>query len=263
MLSMSRKDVEADCPEFALIANVTNASKHHTLHRGKPKFRDVSAIDEIVMATEYVGDGAPYTDCFTRVLVELADGSKADLDVAITEVLNYWSNLLSVAGYFKYSARTLPPSITRKRVRRQEARQINFELVRSIDFEAKMVFTRYDLEKDAYVGCDLTDAEMSMEIRKPQIYVLDVIINHPAQEICISLEMTEQESLNFRQAQTEEARREFLAAFQLSRGMEFVAKANSALAPFGASLQIGGETEDGSSPNTFTWPLKETVKLKA
>lgn len=90
----SRCDVENLCPDYRLVGDVTNATKHRQLDRGKPLLRDASSIREVIVITVFEDDEGDYMDFRKVVFVDQIDGSVRDVFEAGTNVMNFWGREL-------------------------------------------------------------------------------------------------------------------------------------------------------------------------
>lgn len=224
----SRKDVENSCPDYALIGDVANASKHNQLTKGQPAIHNISAVEEISVVTQYVGDGEPYVHAQTFVRVQRDDGSKVWLDPALTTVLNYWSNLLRQLRIADYPARSAPDNSNAKAIPRAEAKALNLEALRVLDFKQIIEMRRFNVATGFPEGCDLSGNALRFSIYKPA-YTLDVTMPHPAGDIVVSLDLNQQEAVEFSGLKTDVERESFCQKALASHAREFVTKANDLL----------------------------------
>ncbi len=90
----NRKQVVVECPDYRLVADVTNAAKHRTVDRdtseGPPLVRSAEDIEETTIIVRYQDDQGDYTDARTLVFINCSDGVRRNLDTALTNVMNYW-----------------------------------------------------------------------------------------------------------------------------------------------------------------------------
>ena len=78
------------CPDYKIIGDVANASKHRRLTHGKPLLSNAENIYEQVLSTEYRDNQGAFTHIEKSVFIKLDNGVERDLFEIITNVLNMW-----------------------------------------------------------------------------------------------------------------------------------------------------------------------------
>ena len=98
----TRKELEKACPDFAIVGDVANVSKHHTLDRptphGAPLVTSVDQLSEVAVHTEYCDTEGTYLYCEKIVRIRLSDGTERILLDVLTNVINHWEQFLFNAG---------------------------------------------------------------------------------------------------------------------------------------------------------------------
>ncbi len=58
----SRSAVAKACPDYNILGDVVNVSKHRALDRGQPQFKTAEDVYEITVITQYEDENGPYSD---------------------------------------------------------------------------------------------------------------------------------------------------------------------------------------------------------
>lgn len=146
--AIERKDVIATCPEFALLGDVVNASKHGELTKGNPDLAEASAINELIMVTEYADDAGSYQAVDKAIELTLKDGTKRLLHQVLRPVVNFWIGHLhsrSLIGFnttFTESQRVAP---TREEAGAASdgAAQLDLEIVQGLPFQPRFQLLKF------------------------------------------------------------------------------------------------------------------------
>lgn len=94
--TLSRRQAEDLCSDYALLGDVVNASKHKSLTgntpHGAPLVNDTASLGEQILLIEYEDDDGIYRYKEKTVVVNLVDGTKRNLFEVLTNVLNFWEH---------------------------------------------------------------------------------------------------------------------------------------------------------------------------
>lgn len=170
--SLSRADIESLCPEYALLGDIVNASKHKTLNgntpHGAPLVNDAENLGEQLVFIEYEDDEGTYYYSQKTVVAKLTDGSERNLLEILTNVINFWEDyllslgVLSKARVFKYDA------VIRYRSRTEcEVNPLNFELVPGQRFHQNMRLLRFNKTTGKAEPIDLSGSKVQLNFYKP------------------------------------------------------------------------------------------------
>lgn len=171
--TMSRADVAAQCPDYDLLGDIANASKHRELTRGTPKVTRAESIYEQVVVTEHSDDTGTFTDARKVVNVKLDDGTERELFDIVTSVINFWGEALAAWGIlegFKRFPVPLPPG--NSAISRDAAHGMDLEMIRGLRFKMHMRLQRFNPVKGCAEPMDLTGCKLSFGIYEPK-FVLD------------------------------------------------------------------------------------------
>jgi hypothetical protein len=196
----TRAQVVAECPDYRLVADVANATKHRTLDNdtseGPPLVKSAEDIEEITIITRYEDEQGEYTDARTLVFINCNDGVRRNLDTALTNVLNYWGSELKRLDIVNYVPRSAPEPPGTRLVPRSEARAHNKEIVQGLRFKQTLQLMTFDASKGCAIPIDLTGAKLKYRIYKPR-YSVDITVKSPGldEPIRCSIDLTEEQSL--------------------------------------------------------------------
>lgn len=224
---LSRADVERLCPDYALLGDVANASKHKAINgstpHGAPLVTDAESLIERTALIEYKDDAGVYRFAQKSVMVRLSDGSERNLLDILTTVINFWEEHMCAAGVLSEARTFTHDSKIRYRSRAEcETNQMNFEIVRGQRFHHNMQFLRFDNATGKAEPVDLTGYKAEWRIYKPK-YDVTVSLTHDATGRAYKTEipLTEEQSLALSRMSSNEERQAFVnnlpaaqAAFQ-------------------------------------------------
>jgi hypothetical protein len=199
--SLSRADVERLCPDYALLGDVVNASKHKALNgktpHGAPLVTNAENLGEQLTFIEYEDGAGAYRYVQKTVVVKLTDGSERNLLEIITNVINFWEgHMLTVGALSKARVFTHDAGIRYRTRTECEANRLNFELVQGQRFHQTMRLLRFDKTTGKAKPIDLSGSEVKFRIYKPK-YDIELSLTHDASGKTFKTEitLTEEESL--------------------------------------------------------------------
>lgn len=154
---LTRKYYEQYCPDYGLLADIANASKHHRISNNNPQVVRSEDIYEVLVTTEYEDQLGLYTDSMSCVHAKLVDGTVRDVVEAIRNVLNMWKLKLVEMGvessYIPSKRLHVPP------VSREDARKSSLRFTQGLAAQLHMQLMKYDYESRTVVGQDLSSAD--------------------------------------------------------------------------------------------------------
>lgn len=161
------------CPEYALIQGVANAGKHSAVTRGQPLVSSAADIQEIAVVTRFTDAEGEYPHLETKVIVRCSDGSVANLDQALTRVLNWFGSLLKAKDVCHFQLRPEKPLPGSRFVHRdQTGGGVSLEAMRGLAWRTTMELQEWDAAEGRARPVDLTGSEMTMHIYKPPVVTL-------------------------------------------------------------------------------------------
>lgn len=214
--SLSRADVERLCPDYALLGDVVNASKHKALNsktpHGAPLVTDAENLGEQLIFIEYEDDAGAYRYIQKTVVVKLTDGSERNLLEILTNVINFWEGHMLTLGVLSKARVFTHDADIRYRTRTEcEANRLNFELVQGHRFQQTMRLLRFDKATGKAKPIDLSGSEVKFRIYKPK-YDIDLSLTHDASGKTFKTEitLTEEESLILAHMSSDEERQAYV-----------------------------------------------------
>ncbi|HMV11764.1 MAG TPA: hypothetical protein PKD88_11580 [Nitrosomonas sp.] len=213
---LSRADVERLCPDYALLGDVVNASKHKTLNNktphGAPLVTDAGNLGEQLVLIEYEDDAGTYRYIQKTVVVRLSDGSECSLLEILTSVINFWEGqMLSLEVLSKARVFTHDNDIRYRSRADCEANRLTFELVKGLRFHQTMRLLRFNKTTGRAEPIDLTGLDVRSRIYQPK-YDIELSLIHDASGKTYKTEitLTEEESLILSRMSSDEERRAYV-----------------------------------------------------
>jgi hypothetical protein len=212
--SLSRADVERACPDYALLGDVVNASKHKALKsktpHGAPLVTDAENLGEQLIFIEYEDDAGAYRYIQKTVVVKLTDGSERNLLAILTNVINFWEGHLLAFGVLS-KARVFSHDADIRYRTRSEVSPLSFELMQGHRFHQTVRLLRFDKATGKAKPIDLSGSEVKFRICKPK-YDIGLSLTHNASGETFKTEiaLTEEESFILSQMSTDEERQAYV-----------------------------------------------------
>lgn len=192
---ISQASVRNSCPEYGLLGDVVNASKHGVLSKGTPRVQSAKDIQEVVVITELEDEKGVYRMADKIVAVTLVDGTERRLEDLLRVVMNFWIGELVQRKLIP--ARPLfldPPFVapTREECGASEdgAARLDFEIVQGVRFKQVLQLKRYQVT----IGVTLTDPKSGKTFEFP-------------------VTLSTRESTSLSRCQTEAAKLEMMQSF--------------------------------------------------
>lgn len=213
----SRSATERQCPEYGLLADIVNATKHKNISsqtpHGLPLINDASQIEELIDYIEYKDKDGKYYFAKKSVIVKLLDGSTRDLFEILTLVINYWENFLFSLGIldnvYTFSGDNNSQPKTRKEC---EENRLNYEIVKGHRFHQSFRFLRYNYQTKREEVIDLKDVEdISISLHRPK-YMIDLSFTYtPTCEVFTrEISLTEDENQQLIKLDKDEDRQRYI-----------------------------------------------------
>lgn len=158
------------CPDFELLRDVVNLSKHSKITRYTPKISDVNNIYEQVIYTCFEDKNGKYWNVEKSVFIKLVDGTERDLFEIITNVMNMWFiefEQLGIIDHIKPFAAYSTKILSRSR----SSIKLDQYITAGLPFQQKGKCQRYNYEKGIIEPYDLTNSRLDMDIYKPMYSV--------------------------------------------------------------------------------------------
>jgi hypothetical protein len=214
--ALSRTDVERLFPDYALLGDVVNASKHKVLNNktphGAPLVGDAESLGEQLVFIEYEDDAGTYRYVQKTVVVKLSDGSERNLLEILTNVINFWESHMLSLGVISTARTFIHDSGIRSRSRAEcEANRLNFELVQGQRFHQTMRLLRFDCKTGKAESIDLAGSDVRFRIYRLK-YDIVLSLTHDASGKMYKTEitLTEEESSILSRMSSDEERQTYV-----------------------------------------------------
>lgn len=203
------------CPDYAVIRDVVNLSKHKTITRYNPRISDINNLFELVIHTLYEDKNGEYWNIGKSVYAKLDDGTERDFFEIITNVLNMWLVELEQNGIIEHIN---PFSISNNKIpkRSRKSDQLKITMIRGLPFNHRVKYQKYNYAKGVIEPIDLTGKTAEFRIFKPK-YTLKIEIkdNKGGEEKSFEIKVDEDQLRKFKRIKTSEKKIQFF--FQLAR----------------------------------------------
>ena len=172
--------LEARCPDYDLVRDITNVSKHKRITLYTPRISDATQIYEAMTSIMFSDDQGDYFVSKLEIYLKLDDGAERKLTDVLYNVMLMWRDVLSELSIIDMKA---PKTINDKPLTRKEAarRQTNMCIRRGEEFKANSRLLRYNYTKGIAEPIDLTGSSLQFKIYKlPQCAEIHISLVHPA-----------------------------------------------------------------------------------
>jgi hypothetical protein len=161
------KAIVALCPDYALLGDVVNASKHKLLTKGTPQIASADSIKEQVVYTHYRDEAGEYSAATKSIEITLKNGTSRELFDVLTNVVNMWINFLQAAG-ISGKATTFPHEDRNRIISRDEAGRMDLVITQGLAAELRFKFQNYNYAKGCPEPVDLTGHKISFTAYDPK-----------------------------------------------------------------------------------------------
>ncbi len=221
--------IENACPDYALVGDIANASKHKKLNRAKRRISNAEQICEVAVSTQYKDRKGFYPVVQAAVHVKLDDGTERDLAELLHNVMNMWSQRLADLDVVKVSnPETLPGE---HHVSRAEARKRKLSMEMAIGEERshRWALRRFNYTTGKSEPIDLTGAKIEFVMWK-RIKSIPMHVELPELQLVadVDIPVTCAQAANFVRLSTDEEKDRFVSAL-VNRSPKLQAKVQEAL----------------------------------
>jgi len=209
----TRDALQNTCPDFALVGDVANASKHKKLDRGRPRISNADQVYEMAVSTQYQDKKGWYPAVQVAVHVRLDDGTERDLADLLHGVMNMWSQKLADLEVVNIAN---PEALLRDRhVSRAEAAKRTFSgrIVIGEERHHRWALRRFNYQTGKPEPMDLTGAKIEMRMWKAiESIPMHVQLPELQLEADVEIPVTPAQGAKFMQLSTDEDKNRFLTA---------------------------------------------------
>jgi hypothetical protein len=160
-------DVVARCPDYTLVRDIANISKHKTITRYNPQVKNLL---EYRLQALYEDEKGSYQNCRVEVLVSFANGPGKPLADILFNVMSMWCVWLRQNNIIVNLAN--PESVTLPNfVKREDAVSVPLEILASEKRNLRCRVVKYDPITDELRPVDLTGAKIELQTAVPPRFV--------------------------------------------------------------------------------------------
>jgi hypothetical protein len=174
-----REAIAVRFPDFALIGDVADADKHHTLRDQKRAVANFNQIEERIAITLYQDAEGQYKHVEKRVFLKLTAGGERDVFDLLTSVMNFWIAELTRWGYIgeltPYSGAPRPQPIPRA----EADGRMHVQHMQGVPMTQTFMIQRYNEATGQIEPEDISGSEFKWETRKLDL-AFDIIRSNPA-----------------------------------------------------------------------------------
>lgn len=211
---LSRNAVSSQCPDYKLIADVTNAVKHGEITRlpsDGPALLNTSAdIYELGVIINFESEGNPYSHSEVVVCVDCTDGQRRCLDEAIVNVVNFWGHELERLGVLKFVPFEQMPFPGTTYIEKSKASSLQIGTTQGLAYASNFQFMEWDYEAGIARPVNLSGADVRFNVYRPK-HSLDIKINIPSVEgeYMHTVELSDEETQRYMTLETEAEKEAF------------------------------------------------------
>jgi hypothetical protein len=201
-----------NCPDYRLLGDIVNASKHSSLTKGTPQIRNATQIEEQIITTEYKDDQGAFHWHEKVVLIRLSNGSERNVLDILVNVMNFWQTHLHSIGVIAKPRQYSIPAVIQPRLRNDcTGNRLDFEIVQGLRFLQKFKLQQYNYTTGKVELMDLKGGHLEFSIYKPK-YQLKLALKNDAlgKEFSKTITLSDEESGQFALLKTDQERQAFL-----------------------------------------------------
>jgi hypothetical protein len=172
--------VNSRCPDYSLLGDIVNASKHSTLTRENPQIANATQIFELLVNTEYKDKQGPFFSVEKLVMVKLANGMEKDVLEVLVNVMNFWQDYLHSIGSIQRSLKYTVPVVAQPRLRADcDLAHMDFEAVQGLQFKQIHRLQIFNYATGKVELRDMTGKHIRFTVSKPaEPAVLDLTLQN-------------------------------------------------------------------------------------
>lgn len=179
----SREKISQICPDYDLLGNIVNCSKHATINRNSPLVDKAENMAEYNVITFYKDEKGEYQNIENEVHVKLNDGSTREMFEILTNVINFWFRHLRLIGVIDIEHQYPLPDRKQPKMRNEcTGTRRDIEIISGVRFQQNLLLKKYNYETGKVEPVDLTGCQIRGEIHGPTTAFELVIANNTTGE---------------------------------------------------------------------------------
>jgi hypothetical protein len=210
----TRADIALHCPDYDLVGDIANASKHNRLTRGQPLIRNIDDVYEQITCTLYHDDEGDYRNVEKQVMVRLKSGVERNVLEVATNVVNMWSEVLFQLSIVNKQRKFTIRERSQPIGRRDSRDQLTLNFTRGVAATQRFKLQEYNYNTNSIDPVDLTNSRPVFSIYQ-NLYtaVLEGKDEKKGETVVFEAKMTEKQRREFEQLSPEE---KFNSFFELA-----------------------------------------------
>lgn len=166
-IDLSRKKLSIICPDYDLLGDVVNASKHKIINNNNPQISNSKNIYEVMIFTEYEDKEGKYFNLENCVYIKLDSGKERNLHEVIINVMNMWLNklvelqLIDPVKRYEYKSNRIP--------KRKKDYSTTILAMQKLRFAPILKLQKYNYESKTIEPQNLTGTKIEWNVYEPQI----------------------------------------------------------------------------------------------
>jgi len=176
----SKANLKSQYPDYGLIADIANVSKHHELTFDNPQISNASQIYESLRLIEFTDKQGEYVAPQLEVYVKLDNGTEIKLINILYNVMSIWCDVLDNLGII--NQKPLEPLKNDFPISREEAnkRRANLRIRQGEEYQWQLRMEKYNYNKRITESIDLTGKNFQFRIRElPENAPISIHITNP------------------------------------------------------------------------------------
>ena len=174
--NLSAKMLITKYPEYKIVKDISNVTKHKTLSKYEPLISNAQKIYEIAVITIYKDQLGEFNHLENTVVADLDDGTQVDLHHIIVKTYNMWLTELKSLGLLTKEYKPIVLS-KRKPRRSKQSGKHNIVVNQGIRLKKHYKLQRFNYEKGVIEPVDLTGYKAMFRVYKC-MYDLTLEMSH-------------------------------------------------------------------------------------
>lgn len=213
----SYNDLVALCPDYEIIRDIVNLSKHKTITRYVPRISNPDNIKEMLIFSAYKDKNGEYWHTTKSVFAKLDDGSEKDLFEVITNVMNMWLKEFEEMGIITHVEPF--PFHVKKIPFRSQCGKMDITLINKLRVRLNGIFQRYNYETGSYDPVDMSGKQLNFNIHKNECTIeLKITDKQNGEEKTIDIKVDDSQLTKLRQLKSTEKKVELFLQLAKEQG---------------------------------------------
>lgn len=207
-------DIVRQCPDYSLLGDVVNASKHREITRGNPQIDSAEQIEERLIITEYQDEQGMYRHIDKQVILKLTSGIERDLLDVLINVMNFWQVELAALGLIPTRASYAMPLDPQPRSRAEcNHGLLDLDAVAGVRFKQSFCLQKYNSDTGQVEPVNLTGSTFEFRVYKRR-YNVDISWkdDRTGQVLNRTISLSEEERQQFMRQQLDHDKQQYLTS---------------------------------------------------